>query len=262
MKDLIKYVRTPHLRGSRKSGDDYELEDHLFEDVLIGHYVVYEAKIDGSNVGISFDEDGSMLLQSRGHYLRGGAREKEFTMFKCWANMLKRDLFDVLGKRYIMYLESVYAKHTVFYDNLPNWCLEFDVFDLEKKLFLSTSARKQLLEGLNYTSVPIVYAGPAIDLKHLKSFIGSSQYKTSSWKINLRAQAEKVGYDPDLAVKQTDPLDDDEGIYIKVETESETIGRFKFVRESFTNEILQSGSHWHDRPIIPNLLAQNSSFIL
>ena len=34
-----------------------------------------EEKIDGANSAVSFDGDGGLLLQSRGHYLTGGYRE-------------------------------------------------------------------------------------------------------------------------------------------------------------------------------------------
>ncbi|MFQ7001257.1 MAG: hypothetical protein ACLRRH_08075 [Clostridium sp.] len=47
-----------------------------------------------------------------------------------------------------------------------------------------------------------------------------------------------------------------EGIYIKVENEEEVIDRFKYVRSSFLNTILDSETHWVKRPIIPNRLKE------
>lgn len=255
MSNIRKYDRTPHIRGSRRCGDDFDLEDFPFDEVLKGKYVIYEFKIDGSNSGSSFD-DGRMILQSRGHELRGGPREKEFAMFKMWAQNYKNDLFDILGNRYIMYGENMYAKHTIYYDKLPAYFLEFDIFDKEKNIFLSTKARQKLIEGLNVVSVPIAYEGIATTLEHLKSFIGFSVYKTPNWKQNLLNTCNKLSQDSELVFKQTDQSDLEEGIYIKVETEEETVGRYKFVRDSFTNSILNSGSHWHDRELIPNKLAE------
>jgi len=261
MGDIIRYPRTLHIRGSRKTGDDFELEDVSFEEALQGKYVVYEAKIDGSNCAVSF-EDSRMILQSRGHELRGGPREREFQQLRIWANRYQHDLFDILGNRYIFYAENMFAKHTVFYDNLPHWIFEFDIFDKERRLFLSTKARRRLLEGLEYVAAPVVYEGTATTLEHLKSFIGRSAYKTDNWKENLGLQAERCNYDVALAIAQTDQSDLDEGIYIKVETEEETVGRYKFVRDSFTNSILNQGSHWHDRTLIPNQLADSHCFKL
>jgi hypothetical protein len=33
------------------------------------------------------------------------------------------------------------------------------------------------------------------------------------------------------------------------------VDRLKWIRASFLNSILESGTHWQDRPIIPNQLA-------
>jgi hypothetical protein len=251
--EIFKYPRTPHLETSSMHGDDFLLNRIQFS-ALQNQYVIYEYKIDGANSAISFSEDKQLLIQSRGHYLRGGAREKEFSKTKLWANLYINDLYDVLGKRYIMFGESMYAKHTIFYDKLPHYFLEFDVFDKENNIFLSTKKRKALLEGLAYCPVPIAYEGYPISLEHLKSFIGYSVYKTESWKDNLKKATEDMNLDYNKVVSQTDMSDLDEGIYVKIETEDQTIGRAKFVRKSFVEEIIKQDSHWHDRPIIPNKL--------
>ena len=48
---------------------------------------------------------------------------------KQWANAHRDAFYEVLGSRYIMYGEWMYAKHSVFYDALPHYFLEFDVLD-------------------------------------------------------------------------------------------------------------------------------------
>jgi len=258
--NCIKYVRTRHIQGSGKTGDDFELEDEPFEN-LIGKYVVYEEKLEGSNCGVNFSNNGELLLQSRGHYLRGGPREKQFELLKVWAMCHKNDLYDVLGKRYLMYGENTFAKHTIYYDNLSHYFHEFDVYDKENNIFLSTVARQRLLEGLDYVAVPILYAGPAISLDHMKSFIKKSVYKSDNWKQSLIDAAKKMDLDVDKVINQTDMTDLSEGIYIKVETENETIGRFKYVRADFVNKIIESNmedGHWTNRPIIQNQLSKQA----
>jgi hypothetical protein len=49
-----------------------------------------------------------------------------------------------------------------------------------------------------------------------------------------------------------------EGLYIKWEEDHVVKGRYKFVRESFTNSILEQDTHWHDRPIVQNKLKEGS----
>jgi hypothetical protein len=72
-----------------------------------------EEKIDASNSGISFGASGQVLLQSRGHFLGGGPREKQLGLFKSWTSCHRWELWAALGVRYVMYGEWVYAKHTI-----------------------------------------------------------------------------------------------------------------------------------------------------
>ena len=72
---IIKYPRTPHIEGSRLQPGDEDLSQIPFENIA-GKYLVIEEKIDGANSAVSFDDQGNLLLQSRGHYLHGGYREK------------------------------------------------------------------------------------------------------------------------------------------------------------------------------------------
>jgi hypothetical protein len=51
-----------------------------------------------------------------------------------------------------------------------------------------------------------------------------------------------------------------EGIYIKVEENGLTVDRYKYVRQGFIQAVMESGSHWQSRPIIPNLLKDGSIY--
>ncbi|MBQ7408590.1 MAG: RNA ligase family protein, partial [Clostridia bacterium] len=81
---ILKYPRTPHLQGSRMHGDDKELCQVPFSEIL-GKYIVIEEKIDGANSAVSFNDKGELLLQSRGHYLTGGYNERHYSLMKQWA---------------------------------------------------------------------------------------------------------------------------------------------------------------------------------
>lgn len=255
---MLKYPRTQHIEGSRLQKGDHDLTQVKLKD-LRGHHLVVEEKVDGANAGISFDDDGKMWLQSRGHFLRGGPREKQWDLFKTWASSFESELFDRLENRYVMYGEWLYAKHTVFYDALPHYFLEFDLYDKEKEVFLSTRRRREILAGSPVHSVPVVFEGEVASREQLESFIAPSLYKTPEWESALREQAERRKLDPDRAVKETDGNNCAEGLYIKDETEDLTIGRYKYVRFDFLSAILDSESHWHDRPIIPNQLRDGAT---
>ena len=81
---LHKYPRTHHIEGSRLQPGDADLKQLPWKALADAELVV-EAKIDGANSAVSFDGGGRLYLQSRGHYLTGGARERHFALFKTWA---------------------------------------------------------------------------------------------------------------------------------------------------------------------------------
>ncbi len=255
MPTLHKYPRTHHLEGSRLQPGDEDSQSAPFT-ALAGRFLVIEEKIDGANAGISFDEQGRLWLQSRGHFLTGGLREKHFDLFKRWAHTHAEALRSVLGQRYIVYGEWLYAKHTIFYDRLPHYFLEFDILDTETGAFLATQERRALLHGTDVASVPVLRTGPCRDLAEVTSLLGPSLYKSPTWRTNLNDGALGRGLDPTQVGKETDPSDLMEGLYIKVEEGGRVVERCKFIRASFLTTVLDSGSHWLRRPILPNQLAE------
>lgn len=195
-------------------------------DTLKGLPLVIEEKVDGSNCGISFDQDG-LVLQSRGHVLSGGARERQFDLFKRWSSHHAGWLRDVLGERRIMYGEWLFARHTIYYDQLPHYFLEFDIFDRTAQEFLSTERRKALLAGGPVVSVPVLSIGTSLDFTALVTQSICSSRETM------------------------------EGLYVKHEENGRVIGRYKFVRPTFLQAVAESGEHWMDRPLAPNRLRDN-----
>ncbi len=256
MDGMFKYPRTRHIEGSRFQAGDEDLKSVKFEFIK-NKYIIVEEKVDGANTGISFDKEGNLLLQSRGHFLNGGYGEKQFSLFKMWANANKQKLQSILGNRYVMYGEWLYAKHTVFYDELTHYFMEFDIYDKVENKFLSTKRRKEMLKGHGFiTSVLVLYEGKLSKLKELTSFLEKSNFKSENCQKILKKQCEELNLSYEIASKQTDASDLMEGLYIKLESDDEVIDRFKYVRSSFLNTILDSETHWVNRPIIPNKLKE------
>lgn len=254
MTAFVKYPRTPHLAGSRLQADDDATGQVPVESLTEGT-LVFEEKLDGANAAVSFDADARLMLQSRGHPLVGGPREAQFALFKAWAQTHEPVFRAVLGRRYVVYGEWCYAKHTVFYDRLPHYFLEFDVLDRETGLFLSTPARRRLLAGLPIVPVPVVHEGRPATLKALKALVRPSLYKSPDWEAALMAAARAAGQDPARVLRETERSPLAEGLYLKQEVGDRVVGRYKFVRADFLQTILDSGTHWADRPIVPNGLA-------
>lgn len=253
MMKLYKYPRTHHLEGSRFQPGDEELDSIPFSQIR-GRHIVVEEKLDGANAGISFDEQGRLFLQSRGHFLDGGPRERQFDLFKTWASRHKANLWEMLGSRYVLYGEWLYAKHTIFYDALPHYFLEFDLLDTHAHEFLSTERRQAMLSRSPVKSVPVLWSGEARALKEIQSLIRPALYKSGEWRESLEQACGRVKQDAQRVKSETDAYDLAEGLYIKVEEGGRVVERYKYIRASFLTAVMDSGSHWMDRPILPNQL--------
>ncbi len=251
---LLKYPRTHHIEGSRCQPGDEDLDSIPFERIK-NRFVVVEEKVDGANSGISFSSKGELLLQSRGHYLVGGDREKHFNLLKTWANAHSSGLWDVLGYRYIMYGEWLYAKHTVFYDLLPHYFMEFDIYDRETDSFLDTVTRRTMLMDHPFVrSVMVLHEGKLSKYKELVSFLRESNFISPEAKERLKESCMKSNLNIEQVMRETDNSNLMEGLYIKVEEDGVVKERYKYVRASFLTSVVNSESHWLDRPIVPNLL--------
>ena len=252
---IIKYPRTPHIQGSRLQPGDEDLRQRPFADI-VGKHVVLEEKIDGANTAVSFTDEGELRLQSRGHFLTGGYRERHYNLLKQWGAVHKERLYGVLGHRYIMYGEWMYAKHTIYYDLLPHYFMEFDVLDRETGKFLDTPSTHELLKALPVCSVPVLSSGSFNSMDEVLRFLSDSCYISENHIEHLREDALRLGLDADRVCRETDAARTMEGIYIKVEENGEVVDRMKYVRASFLQTVEESQSHWLDRPIIPNRITK------
>lgn len=252
--ELYKYPRTQHLQGSRLQPGDEDLESVPFS-ALVGRHLVIEEKMDGANAAISFSQSGELLLQSRGHYLTGGNRERHFALFKQWGYAVGHLLRPVLQDRYVLYGEWLFAKHTIFYDQLPHYFLEFDLLDRVTMSFLSTERRHELLANLPIVSVKVLAAGKMNQQERMTRMVGSSYFISPNHRQRLRELSEAQGLSAARVLAESDPSGLMEGLYIKVEEDGVVKGRYKYVRTSFLTSVIQSESHWLARPIVPNQLA-------
>jgi len=261
--ELYKYPPTQHLQGSQlQKGDTGAAKPNKRNDprapfsALAGCTIVVEEKLDGANCGISFGPGAELLLQSRGHYLAGGGRERQFGVLKRWSAVHESALLERLGDRYVMYGEWMGKKHSIFYNHLPHFFCEFDIYDRSGGVFLSTAARAALLGDAPVLPVPVLYAGLAPrKMDDLLAMLKPSLAKTVHWKRDFEAVVRREGHDLARSWGQADKSDLAEGLYIKVEEEGVCVARYKWVRSDFVQAILDSQVHHSQQPFVPNLLA-------
>jgi len=150
--DFIKYPRTPHLFGSKGTADDKHLGEKQSVAFASDNSLIVEEKIDGTNVGIHFADDGQLVLQCRGHLITEGMHP-QYDLFKQWTTAKRQVLEQRLENRFILFGEWVHACHTVFYEALPHFFFEFDIYDKVKSEFLDLEQRLAILEGTNIQTV-------------------------------------------------------------------------------------------------------------
>ncbi len=220
--DFFKFPSTPHL--ATLPGVDVRDDKVLTEserDAFLTHEVTVEEKVDGANLGISFDRDGNIRAQNRGAYLYlpGAGQWKKLGE---WLALRTDVLFDHLSDQYILFGEWCYAQHSIFYENLPDWFLAFDVYDREADRFLATAHRDRLLGEMNLSKVPDMARG-RFAYSDIQEFLSPS-------KLTNRPA---------------------EGIYLRIDNADWLEQRAKLVRPAFVQAVEQ---HWSRSAIRPNRL--------
>lgn len=223
MKDNFnKYPSTPHLALL----DDVEIRgDKIMpeaeRDKFLQNKIVVEEKIDGANLGISFDAEGNILAQNRGSYLQLPATG-QWKKLSDWLDPRIDPFFENLADRFILFGEWCYAQHSVSYDRLPDWFLGYDIFDKKRLKFFSCPIRDTFFCRLGISRVPVLGHG-YFSFSDLKKFLSKS----------------KIGQEPA------------EGLYLRVDKGDWLVQRAKLVRPAFIQSI---GQHWSRSGIKTNRL--------
>ena len=146
----------------------------------------------------------------------------------------------------------------VFYDALPDYFMEFDIYDREKREFLDTKGRRKMTSKMGIiSSVPVLGEGMYTKKEDILALLGHSNYITDNHIEKLREVAKRLGLDEERQVRETDQSTTMEGLYIKLEEDGVVKERFKYVRREFVQQILSSTSHWQSRPIVQNQLRES-----
>ncbi len=207
------------LSGMDIRGDKVFSESE--RSAFLQHDLVIEEKIDGANLGISFDSWGNIQAQNRGAYLQL-PRAGQWKKLDNWLAQRTDTLFEHLLDQFILFGEWCYAQHSVFYDRLPDWFLAFDIYDKRADRFLSSKRRDLLFRKMNLAQVPVLARG----------------HFTYSELCNLLSLS-KFGNQPA------------EGIYLRFDQADWLVQRAKLVRSTFIQTVEE---HWSRSAMRPNQL--------
>lgn len=185
---------------------------------MLEERVILEEKVDGANVGLSVDAEGTVRVQNRGQYLIEPF-VGQFEKLSDWLVPRLDAIFDALTDDLILFGEWCAAVHSIRYDRLPDWFLVFDVYDRSAGSFFSTRRRDALASNLGLAAVPRLFEGQ-ISLDRLREMV----------------MTQPSGF-------RDGPL---EGIVVRRETADWLALRAKLVRPDFVQGI---GEHWSRRVI-------------
>lgn len=208
---FYKFPTTPYIETDiniKRNDKILQMEE---VKAILSRPVTIEEKIDGANLGISFNHNGELQLQNRGSYLLPPF-EGQWKQINNWINCHEEDIFDVLMDKYILYGEWCCVKHSIHYSDLPDWFIGFDIYDIKNSRFLSVQQRNILLCKMELSVVPQLGYG-IYDVKELSEFFGKSKYGDSEC----------------------------EGIYIRQDYGMFLKYRAKMVRKEFRQNITE---HW------------------
>jgi len=114
--------------------------------------LIVEEKIDGSNLGISVDENMNIIFQNRGKIISSASHTQWKGLDKWLVD--NSGLWNVLeSPDIILFGEWCAYKHSILYDNLPNYFVAFDIFIKSEQKFVSRAELEKRLEG---TGIPII----------------------------------------------------------------------------------------------------------
>jgi hypothetical protein len=220
----FKFPHTPHLAwlGTNPPRADKVLTVRERQQFL-SRPVIVEEKLDGANIGISFDATLSTIVQNRGVVLGRGSHP-QFQALWPWLAEHQMRLADEMRDRLILFGEWCFAVHSVRYIHLPDYFLAFDVYDRNERKFWSANRRDEWALSLGIVTVPRVSEG-RFSLEDLKRRLQSSTSQFGSALI--------------------------EGLYLRQDEGGWLRNRAKLVRPEFTEAI---DEHWTSHALERNLV--------
>lgn len=226
LKILPDFPRTKHapIEPNAQRDDLIANADEFWEVVSDkNHKVFISEKIDAANVGITIYED-QPLIRNRNKILSknydGGKTPAKLQFSPIWTwYYSNKDKFEVLGDALgympCVYGEWMYARHTIKYDQLPDYFIAFDLYNPEECVYYTSDVFITHLKMCGLHIVPqLSIEGKITEDKLIKLRDGKSEFSNEN----------------------------KEGIYIKVCDENKVLYRFKMVRNGFVQ-----GEHWNKR---------------
>jgi len=205
-----KFSRTFHLDWSKSLMNDDRRLPSL--DPFIGKRVIVTEKLDGENTS----------LYSDGLHARSIDSSRQHHESRNWIKQFHGQIKHNIPEGWRICGENMFAKHSIFYDNLETYFYGFAVYD-ERNVSLAWDDAVTVMGELGITPAPLIYDGEWSET--LLRRIAELQDPTKIEGYVVRV-AEEIPYSP---------------WFLNVA---------KYVREKHVS----TDAHWMHQEVVPNLL--------
>ena len=203
MTEHISFPKTPHYSGSAVIDDDLTLSAVDFRRLAGDRVVRIEEKLDGTAVGISFENGVPVLHKRSGLILTG--EHPQYNAFRRYVFEHAESLYAVTGEEFALFGEWLYATHAIFYDALPSFLVAFDLARKCDRVFLASEHLvERCAEGVPI--VPLLWTGTVDNMPSFEALSARSRFAEG-------------------------PA---EGVYLRVQDNERIIARCKWRRASFS----------------------------
>jgi hypothetical protein len=154
---MVRYPETKNFIDSRKNEKELLASSGVLkleeaQARVNGVYWHIEEWIDGAHVAISVNDRGDLVVQNRSQVLhhKPGKHSDVYPFLWPWVERNRETLERALWPHMVLYGDWVVSTRTVHYDYMTDLFICHTVLDRDAGLFLSPSARNDLLAVLGY----------------------------------------------------------------------------------------------------------------
>lgn len=198
------------------------LTETEIKTLLHGH-TVFEEKVDGGVVGLAWNGDIHLAI-GKHSMINPYDNSKKFYGLNGWIYQ-NYEKIQKIPKGWIIFGEWLRSKHNIFYNNLPDYFVAFDIWDGYR--YLDLPSRSEFLHKLGFAEVPLIYSGDNLDIEDVLCI-------ADGLSVSNRSR---------FSSSETF-----EGVVIK-NYDKNLFG--KYVRREFLESIEE---HWLELPLVENML--------
>ncbi len=216
-KNLSDMIADPPKRKKCLSEDEVK--------ALLNGHVIIEEKIDGGVLGIAWDGNIPLVV-GKHSMVNYDVRTKRFYGLTEWIYENYEKISKIpLG--WIVYGEWMRASHKIYYNELPDYFIGFDIWDGNK--FFSWNDKSSLLDVMGFEKVPVRHSGFDLDIVDIIYLSEGMKVLNNKSEFNSNETIEGV------------IIRNDNGL------------TGKYVRKKFDDSIEE---HWLTLPLVENKLTK------